>query len=172
VGSGPASDPRGAGQASPLTAFLDTNVLIRHLTGDPPNQAALATATLSGPGPLLLADLILAECVYVLESFYEVEPKRVAELMRSTRRCSCVRSRSTKPPASTSPRPTSSLQPKPPALARSSPSTARSTASRPSGAANPDPPGPTSLPLGRDLTRLKHSDAKARVVAATGKCWR
>ena len=83
MGSGPASDPRGAGQASPLTAFLDTNVLIRHLTGDPPNQAALATATLSGPGPLLLADLILAECVYVLESFYEVEPKRVAELMRA-----------------------------------------------------------------------------------------
>ena len=86
MGSGPASDPRGAGQASPLTAFLDTNVLIRHLTGDPPNQAALATATLSGPGPLLLADLILAECVYVLESFYEVEPKRVAELMRGALR--------------------------------------------------------------------------------------
>ena len=83
MGSGPASDPRGAGQASPLTAFLDTNVLIRHLTGDPPNQAALATATLSGPGPLLLADLVLAECVYVLESFYELESGRVAELMRA-----------------------------------------------------------------------------------------
>ena len=31
----------------------------------------------------LLADLILAECVYVLESFYEVPRERVAELMRS-----------------------------------------------------------------------------------------
>jgi predicted nucleic-acid-binding protein len=31
----------------------------------------------------LLADLILAECVYVLESFYELEPARVAELMRA-----------------------------------------------------------------------------------------
>jgi hypothetical protein len=31
---------------------------------------------------LLLAVLILAECVYVLESFYEVKPRR-AELMRS-----------------------------------------------------------------------------------------
>jgi predicted nucleic-acid-binding protein len=30
-----------------------------------------------------LADLILAECVYVLESFYEVERVRVAELMRA-----------------------------------------------------------------------------------------
>ena len=66
-----------------MTAFLDTNVLIRHLTGDPPEQAARATAALARPGPLLLADLILAECVYVLESFYEVEPARVAELMRS-----------------------------------------------------------------------------------------
>lgn len=32
---------------------------------------------------LLLADLVFAECVYVLESFYEVEPARVAELMRA-----------------------------------------------------------------------------------------
>jgi len=31
----------------------------------------------------LLADLILAECVYVLESFYELKPARVAELMRA-----------------------------------------------------------------------------------------
>jgi predicted nucleic-acid-binding protein len=83
VGSGSASDSLGARQAGPLTAFLDTNVLVRHLTGDPPKQAARATTLLSGPGPLLLADLILAECVYVLESFYEVEPARVAELMRA-----------------------------------------------------------------------------------------
>lgn len=66
-----------------MTAFLDTNVLIRHLTGDPPEQAARASAALAGAGPLLSADLILAESVYVLESFYDVEPARVAELMRS-----------------------------------------------------------------------------------------
>ncbi|HWH09634.1 MAG TPA: PIN domain-containing protein [Solirubrobacteraceae bacterium] len=66
-----------------MSAFLDTNVLIRHLTGDPPEQAARATAALAGAGPLMITDLILAECVYVLESFYEVVPARVAELMRS-----------------------------------------------------------------------------------------
>jgi predicted nucleic-acid-binding protein len=70
-------------KASALSAFLDTNVLIRHLTGDPPEQARRATAMLAAPGQLLLADLILAECVYVLESFYEVDPGRVAELMRA-----------------------------------------------------------------------------------------
>lgn len=46
-------------------------------------MAKRATAVLAGPGPLLLADLVVAECVYVLESFYEVERERVAELMRA-----------------------------------------------------------------------------------------
>ncbi len=31
----------------------------------------------------MLADVVFAECVYVLESFYEVERQRVAELMRA-----------------------------------------------------------------------------------------
>ncbi|MHB1810601.1 MAG: PIN domain-containing protein, partial [Solirubrobacteraceae bacterium] len=56
---------------------------IRHLTGDPPEMAARATTALSGPAPLLLTDLALAECVYVLESFYEVERSLVAEMMRA-----------------------------------------------------------------------------------------
>jgi predicted nucleic-acid-binding protein len=46
-------------------------------------MAARATARLAGDEHLLLSDLILAECVYVLESFYEVERARVAVLMRS-----------------------------------------------------------------------------------------
>ena len=48
-----------------MTAFVDTNVLIRHLTGDPPGQAARATRLLSRAGQLLLPDLIVAEVVYV-----------------------------------------------------------------------------------------------------------
>ncbi len=58
-------------------------MLIRHLTGDPPEMAARATKALAGSAELLLADLIVAECVYVLESFYEVPRERVAELMRA-----------------------------------------------------------------------------------------
>jgi predicted nucleic-acid-binding protein len=46
-------------------------------------MAARATALLATGDELLLADLIVAECVYVLESFYEVPPPRVAELMRA-----------------------------------------------------------------------------------------
>ncbi len=46
-------------------------------------MAKRATAALASGERLLLTDLVLAECVYVLECFYEVESARVAELMRS-----------------------------------------------------------------------------------------
>lgn len=66
-----------------MTAFVDTNVLIRHLTGDPPDLATRATAFLAGADELLLPDLIVAEVVDVLESFYEVPTDDVARLVRS-----------------------------------------------------------------------------------------
>ena len=66
-----------------MTAFIDTNVLIRHLTGDPPAQARLATCYLEQADQLLLPDLILAEVAYVLESYYEAPRLQVAEALRS-----------------------------------------------------------------------------------------
>ncbi len=66
-----------------MTAFVDTNVLIRHLTGDPPAQAKRATRYLKGAGELLLPDLIFAEVAYVLESFYEVARSQVAGSLRA-----------------------------------------------------------------------------------------
>jgi predicted nucleic-acid-binding protein len=46
-------------------------------------MAQRATRVLAGEEQWLLTDLVLVECVYVLESFYEVECSRVATLMRS-----------------------------------------------------------------------------------------
>lgn len=46
-------------------------------------MAAWPRAVLGAADELLLADLVVAECVYVLESYYEVERERVAELMRA-----------------------------------------------------------------------------------------
>ena len=46
-------------------------------------MAKRATAFLSRANELLLTDLVVAECVYVLESVYEVSPARVAELVRA-----------------------------------------------------------------------------------------
>jgi predicted nucleic acid-binding protein len=66
-----------------MTAFVDTNVLIRHLTGDPPDQAALATRFLRDADELLLPDLIVAEVAYVLESYYETPRAQVADTLRA-----------------------------------------------------------------------------------------
>jgi predicted nucleic acid-binding protein len=66
-----------------LSAFVDSNVFIRHLTGDPPDQAKRATAFLRGAEHLILVDLVVAEVVYVLESVYELERERVAQLARA-----------------------------------------------------------------------------------------
>lgn len=66
-----------------MTAFVDTNVLIRHLTGDPPAQARRATRFLEQAHELLLPDLTFAEVAYVLESFYEVARADVASTLRA-----------------------------------------------------------------------------------------
>jgi predicted nucleic acid-binding protein len=66
-----------------MIAFVDTNILVRHLTGDPPEMAARATAYLATEIELLLTDLVAAETVYVLESYYEAPRAQVAKALRS-----------------------------------------------------------------------------------------
>ncbi len=66
-----------------MSAFVDTNVLVRHLIGDPPKLATRATDYLRGESDLLVADLIVAETIYVLESFYEVSRPEISESIRA-----------------------------------------------------------------------------------------
>lgn len=66
-----------------MTSFVDTNVLVRHLVGEPPAQAAAATDYLRTESELLVVDLVIAETVYVLESFYEAPRAQVAGAIRS-----------------------------------------------------------------------------------------
>ena len=66
-----------------MSAFVDTNIIVRHLTGDPPEMAARATAYLAAEPELFLADLIFAETIYVLESFYKSPRDQIASAMRS-----------------------------------------------------------------------------------------
>ncbi len=66
-----------------MSVFVDTNVLIRHLTGEPQDQGRRATAFLARSDELLLVDLVVAEVVYVLESFYEIARQEVARLTRA-----------------------------------------------------------------------------------------
>lgn len=107
-----------------MSAFVDTNVLVRHLTGDPADLAARATAYLASVRELLLTDLVAAETVYVLESFYEAPRHEVAIALRSLiafESLVCVDPalllraiEVTRPIASTSPKPTSSPVPRAP----------------------------------------------------------
>jgi predicted nucleic acid-binding protein len=66
-----------------MTAFVAADVLVRHLTGDPAELAARATAFLYGADQLLLTDLVVRETVAVLESYYEAPRDAVALAMRS-----------------------------------------------------------------------------------------
>ena len=91
MGRGAPAQPRIAGEGARLRAFVDTNVLIRHLTGDPREAARRATRSLAAADELLLVDLVVAECVYVLESYYEVRCGRVAQLMRAALALDSVR---------------------------------------------------------------------------------
>jgi len=65
---------RGAagGTEAGRTLFCDTNVLVRLLTGDPPEQAQAAAEALEtaaeGRFTLVVTDLVLAELAYVLTS--------------------------------------------------------------------------------------------------------
>jgi predicted nucleic acid-binding protein len=83
VGRGHPLDAGQSGRSGSVSAFVDTNILVRHLTGNPADMAARATAYLADADDLYLTDLIVAETVYVLESFYEAPRDQVADAMRS-----------------------------------------------------------------------------------------
>ena len=63
--------------------LLDANVLLRYLTGDPAPMADRARLLLeraeSGEFVLVLTPLTLAECVWVLKSFYMQPIKAIAD---------------------------------------------------------------------------------------------
>jgi len=66
-----------------MTALIDTNIIIRHLTGDPADQATAATQWLAAVDRVALVDLVVAETVYVLESYYRAPRPKVAASLRS-----------------------------------------------------------------------------------------
>jgi predicted nucleic acid-binding protein len=76
-----------------VTALLDTNVLVRHFTGEPLDQAQRATAFLRAalPEEILLVDLVAAELVFVLQSVYKQPRTVVARLLQATLALPAVR---------------------------------------------------------------------------------
>jgi predicted nucleic-acid-binding protein len=64
---------------------LDTNVLVRYLTQDHPQQSKIATELIEGleakEEPCFISAITLCELVWVLESCYSESRSRVADLL-------------------------------------------------------------------------------------------
>ena len=69
------------------SCLVDTNVLIRFFTGEPPEMAERARALIAqadvGKIHLEVPAIIVAETVYTLESFYEMPKAEVCEKLHS-----------------------------------------------------------------------------------------
>ena len=69
--------------SGPTRYLLDTNILLRFLSGEPVTQAAAArnlfAQAAAGKVVLDISPVIVAEALYTLLSFYGVERKRAAE---------------------------------------------------------------------------------------------
>ncbi len=60
-----------------MSGFLDTSVVVRYLTGNPPELAEQAAKIIDKVDALLITDVVLTETAYVLTSVYQV-PREVA----------------------------------------------------------------------------------------------
>lgn len=76
--------------------LVDTNVLVRFFTGDPPEQAQRAQALVGradeGEVILVIPTVILAETFYTLESFYKMPRREVAEKLAMFLQCGGIES--------------------------------------------------------------------------------
>ena len=67
--------------------FVDTNVFVRYLTGDDEEKASafekLLVQAASGEIGLVTSEIVIAELVWVLESFYKLRPSVIADLIRA-----------------------------------------------------------------------------------------
>ncbi len=59
-----------------MSGFLDTSVVVRYLTGNPPDLAEKAAEIIDREDRLQVTDVVLAETACVLTSVYEI-PRRV-----------------------------------------------------------------------------------------------
>ena len=79
------------------TRLIDTNVLLRFFTGDPPDLAERARKVIAkaDAGNLVLEvlPLVIAETIYTLESFYEMPKADVCDKLSIFLQCRGIASR-------------------------------------------------------------------------------
>lgn len=62
-----------------MSGFLDTSIVVRYLTGDPPELAEKAAKIIDGEELLQVTDGVLAETAYVLTSVYGISRSVVVD---------------------------------------------------------------------------------------------
>ncbi len=69
-----------------MRGYVDANVILRFITGDPPEMAAHSAALFrsveNGDTVLLVDEIVIAEVVWVLESFYHYKASDIAPVVR------------------------------------------------------------------------------------------
>ncbi len=61
--------------------FLDSSVIVRYLTNDPPAMAETAAEIIDTGRPLIVSEVVLAESAYVLSSVYGVPRAAVVDAL-------------------------------------------------------------------------------------------
>jgi predicted nucleic acid-binding protein len=62
-----------------VTGLLDTSMIVRYLTGDPPDLADQAAQVIDRQVDLMVTDVVLAETAYVLTSVYRIRREVVID---------------------------------------------------------------------------------------------
>ena len=66
-----------------MRALLDTSVVVRYLTGDPPHLFQASVRLIEGGGDLLVSGVVIAETAHVLTSYYGASRGQVVEHLLS-----------------------------------------------------------------------------------------
>lgn len=70
-----------------MVSFLDANVFLRYLTNDDPVKAdrveRLLASAAAGQARLVTAELVIAEVVWVLESFYKLDNAAIGPMIKA-----------------------------------------------------------------------------------------
>ena len=64
------------GFADDVSDLIDTSVIVRYRTGDPPHLANLCVRLIDGETALVITDVVLLESAYVPSSVYDVPRER------------------------------------------------------------------------------------------------
>jgi predicted nucleic acid-binding protein len=64
-----------------MSGLLDTSMLVRYLTGDPPDLAERAAQVIDQVENLQVSDVVIAETAYVLTSVYKVPREAVVDYL-------------------------------------------------------------------------------------------